>query len=91
LNTVFVLCLHSDTLEPYESYPRTELLRVYTSPPTLVQRYKVLKDRFAGSQAGMGLFALNGCEIRTSLDVFEDDYYGSYYYWEVMEVDYDAR
>jgi hypothetical protein len=91
MNKVYVLLLHSDTLEPYESYPQTDLLRVYTSPPTVVQRYKVLKDMFAGSHTGMVLFALNGCEIRTSLDVFEDgDHYGSYYYWEVREVDYES-
>jgi hypothetical protein len=89
MNKVYVLLLHSDTSDPYERYPHTELLRAYTSPPTALQRYKVLKDRW-GSQVGMVLFALNGCEIRTSLDVFEDGEYGSYYYWEVKEVDHES-
>jgi hypothetical protein len=89
LNTVFVLCLHSDTLEPYESYPQTELLCAFNHRPSKADLYKTLRKRFPNT-SGMvqWVFGKENCWSNSlCLEPSEGDYYGSIFRFEVKEVE----
>lgn len=93
MKSIFVLRLHSDTCEPYESYPQVELLAAFPSYPTKVQIYKALSKRLH-TEAGVVAFAAGdgACWNNTLYtESCEDDYYGSSFNWVVEELEvYDA-
>jgi hypothetical protein len=86
--SIFVLRLHSDTCEPYESYPQVELLAAFPSYPTKVQIYKALRERLP-NEAGVVAFAAGdgACWNNTLYtEPCAEDYYGSSFNWVVEEI-----
>lgn len=90
MSGVYILVLHGDTSEPYETYPTVELLRAFTTYPTKGDVYYALKERFP-NVAGVVKFANRDChsfDRFLSVEPNKYDYYGSYYHWEVFKVGY---
>jgi hypothetical protein len=89
MSNIFVLCLHSDTLEPYESYQQTELLCAYTSRPSKADIYRALRKRFPNTSGiAVWAFGKENCWSNTlCLEPSEWEYYGSMFRFEVKEVE----
>ena len=90
MSSVYILVLHGDTSEPYESYPTVELLKAFTSKPTKGDVCYALKERFP-NVAGVVKFANrdeHSFDRWLSVDPDKWDYYGSHYRWEIEEVGY---
>lgn len=90
MKNIFVLCLHSDTLEPYEKYPDTEVLCAFSSRPSKADIYKALRKRLPNTSGiAQWAFGKENCWSNTlCLEPSEGDYYGSMFRWEVKEVVY---